>query len=560
MHSGSKHAIAMNPTAAQANHVVELAFHSEKGYGNPDFDVCLDVTFSRPDGKNLTVPAFWAGGNCWKVRYASAVLGEHPYVTQCQDAGNLALHGQQGIVTVSPYTGNNPLLRHGAPKVAPDRRHFCHADGTPFFWLGDTWWLGLTQRLGWPDDFHALAKDRQGKGFTVVQLVAGLYPDMAAFDARGASESGFPWEANFTSINPAFFDEADARIAHLVELGICPCIVGAWGYYLQWLGPEKMKQHWRHLMARWGAYPVVWVAAGEQMMPWYLSENRVPEAAALKQAWSDVIRTMRETNGFDRLITTHPQQSARSCVDDPHLLDFEMQQTGHGSNTARQAEQATEGWHAQPLMPVISGESRYEALDITPKVTTTDARQAFWAHWLNSGGAGHTYGANGVWQVNRENDPFGNSPGGATWGALPWREAMELPGSSQLALAKALLLTLPWHQLAPSAPRHSPARRWKKLLRWLSLSSDRSQTPVAAAATVTQDLAICYSVESRPYWVDLSQLSQPVEAVWFDPVNGNTVPAAESNRSIGGHQKFVPPGKNTGDAEDWVLVIKTKEA
>jgi len=26
-----------------------------------------------------------------------------------------------------------------------------HSDGTPFLWLGDTWWMGLTTRLDWPD-------------------------------------------------------------------------------------------------------------------------------------------------------------------------------------------------------------------------------------------------------------------------------------------------------------------------------------------------------------------------------------------------------------------------
>lgn len=545
----------MKPLIAPSNHVIELEFFSGKRYETPTFDVVLDVRFSRPDGKELTVPAFWAGGNCWKVRYSSAVPGEHGYVTHCADSEDPGLHGLQGVLTVLPYTGNNPLLRHGAPQVATDRRHFSHQDdGTPFFWLGDTWWLGLTNRLGWPDDFQALAKDRQDKGFTVVQMVAGLYPDMAAFDARGASNSGFPWEENFTAINPAFFDEADARIAHLVGLGICPCILGCWGYYLPWLGTEKMKHHWRYLMARWGAYPVVWVASGEQTMPWYLSENKAPEAAGLKQEWSEVIRHMRESNGFNRLITAHPQQSARSSVDNPHLLDFEMQQTGHGSGTSRQAEQATEGWHAAPVMPVISGESRYEALDITPNVTTTDARQAFWAHLLNSGCAGHTYGANGVWQVNRENDPFGNSPSGGNWGSIPWRRGMQLPGSTQLALAKALLLTLPWHQLAPIPPQ--PMRIWKRWLSRLRLS-DQCQTPIAAAASMNRDLAICYSIDLRAYWVDLSQISSPIETVWFDPTNGSILPATSSNRSTGGRQKFVPPGKNSGNEKDWVLVIKT---
>ena len=142
---------------------------------------------------------------------------------------------------------------HGPIRVADDHRHFAHADGTPFFWLGDTWWMGLTKRLSWPDDFQELAADRRAKGFNVVQIVAGLYPDMPAFDPRGENEAGFPWEKDYARIRPDYFDAADRRIAYLVDQGFVPCIVGAWGYHLPYLGEAKMKLHWRNLVARWGA-------------------------------------------------------------------------------------------------------------------------------------------------------------------------------------------------------------------------------------------------------------------------------------------------------------------
>ena len=72
-----------------------------------------------------------------------------------------------------------------------------------------------------------------------------------------------------------------------------------------------------------------------------------------------------------------------------------------------------------------------------------EAREAFRAHLLNSGCAGHTYGVNGVWQINLPDQRFGKSPGGSDWGGTPWREAMSLPGSTQPAHAKKFLLTLP---------------------------------------------------------------------------------------------------------------------
>ena len=65
-----------------------------------------------------------------------------------------------------------------------------------------------------------------------MQIVAGLYPDMPAFDPRGENEAGLPWEKDYATIRPAYFDMADLRIAHLVDNGIAPCIVGCWGYFL----------------------------------------------------------------------------------------------------------------------------------------------------------------------------------------------------------------------------------------------------------------------------------------------------------------------------------------
>src|SRR5262245_51220237 len=87
-------------------------------------------------------------------------------------AAILDLHGRTGSFEAVAYSGEHPLYRHGPVKVAPDRRHFQHADGTPFFWLGDTWWMAFCQRLRWPEDLQTLTADRIRKGFTVIQIVA----------------------------------------------------------------------------------------------------------------------------------------------------------------------------------------------------------------------------------------------------------------------------------------------------------------------------------------------------------------------------------------------------
>jgi hypothetical protein len=72
----------------------------------------------------------------------------------------------------------------------------------------------------------------------------------------------------------------------------------------------------------------------------------------------------------------------------------------------------------------------------------------FWVCMLN-GAAGHTYGANGIWQVNTQAKPYGPSPHGLAWGNTPWDEASRLPGSTHVALGKRLLERFPWWQLQP---------------------------------------------------------------------------------------------------------------
>ena len=155
-----------------ANVPHEVTFTAQGGYADPFNQVVLDVIFTDPAGQAFRVPAFWAGANRWKVRYASPLTGEHAYRTECNVATDAGLHGLTGRITVKPYHGKNPLYVHGPVQVAADRRHFEHHDGTPFFWLGDTWWMGLCHRLKWPQGFKQLTANRVKKPWPNTRLVS----------------------------------------------------------------------------------------------------------------------------------------------------------------------------------------------------------------------------------------------------------------------------------------------------------------------------------------------------------------------------------------------------
>lgn len=552
--SGTPAVRAAEAVTAEANRLAEITFLSKKDYSDPFNDVTLDVVFTTPKGDPIRVPAFWSGERKWRVRYSSALVGEHRFRTVCSDTTDKGRHDVTGKVEIRPYRGDNSLYRHGPIRVAADRRHFEHADGTPFFWLGDTWWMGLCERLKWPDDFKTLAADRRGKGFNVIQIVAGLYPDMGAFDERGRNEAGFPWERDYRRIRSEYFDKADERLLYLVNRGLVPCIVGAWGYHLPWLGVERMKKHWRYLVARYGALPVVWCAAGEVNLPYYL-EKGFPRGGEKQTAdWEGVIRYLRKINGLGRLVTVHPTGlpplSGRALYKDQGLLDFDMLQTGHGGQADLTPTIRTlrTSYKSKPTMPVVNGEVCYEAL--LGRIPAEVVRLMFWTEML-SGAAGHTYGANDIWQLNRKDKPYGKSPHGGDYGHIPWDEAMKLPGSGQLGLAKRLLEKYPWHRFE----LHSEWATWQE-----AKGDAKNEFLVPYAAGVPGSIRIIYLPRPLAVTIHKMESDKRYTASYFDPISGERTEIGPAHPNDRGDWSLPPPRSHAQHGnekvKDWVLLLE----
>jgi hypothetical protein len=410
--------------------------------------------------------------------------------------------------------------------------------------------MGFCRRLSWPDDFALLTADRQAKGFTVIQIVAGLYPDMPAFDPRGANEAGYPWEEDFARINPAYFDQADLRLAHLVRNGITPCVVGSWGYYLDVVGPGTLKKHWRTLIARWGAYPVVWCLAGEALMPYYVSTGdqsaalpRTPDE--LRAFWTELAGYVRATDPFGRPISIHPTRYGHDQVSDASVLDFDMLQTGHSGyptlpDTADFLEEALA--HA-PAMPVLVSEVNYEGILEASREEVQ--RFLFWSCLL-SGAMGHTYGANGLWQAGSDEHPYGPSPHGTSWGDVTWQEAYRLPGSGQLGLGKRLLERYPWQRFEPHPE-------------WITPHQERGKRIAPYAAGLPDGVRVFF-IPSESIWTVWSgqatlnglPAGRSYRAFWFDPKTGREHPIGQVRGDE--HGAFTLPRPPI--FQDWVVVLE----
>lgn len=428
--------------------VFEQSFQTQKAYANAFTAIEVDVVFQRGD-QQWTVPAFWSGGGKWTVRFAPPAPGDYRYRVQCTDQTNRDLNGSAQTLHVTPNRGSNPLRRHGFPRVGADQHHFEHADGTPFFWLGDTWWKGLAKRLTW-DGFRELAADRKAKGFTVVQIVCGSYPDEGAFEPRWENEGGKPYETrDYSQVNLAYFDYADRRIRHLVDTGLVPAIVGGWARSdcdgMKVTGVAGLKRHWRNLVARYGAYPTFWIVAGEADDETITRSTASARAKWGEGPWGEVAKYLRSIDPYHHPVTFHTTYGRRGLKDDVAVIDFDMVTGSHDGWNAASATSLgllTDAIAKQPPMPVLSGETAYEG-HMQHNLHDVQ-RHVFWMLMLN-GAAGHTYGAAGVWHASVEGDP-GITP---VYDFTTWREGMQYPGSTQLGLGKKLLEEYAWSRFVP---------------------------------------------------------------------------------------------------------------
>lgn len=437
-------AIGQNLKNTQQWKVFETSFESSKSYPNPFMDVQVDVVFKK-DGKSWKIPAFWDGENIWKVRFAPPEQGNYTCQVVSSDKSNLSLNGKKQALTISEYTGNNILYKHGMIGVSENQRHFAYVDGTPFFWLADTWWKNLCKRMTW-EGFQELTLDRKAKGFTVVQIVAGPYPDEDPFEPMWKNEGGFMYEnQEFTVLNPEYWKFADRRIEYLIDNEISPAIVGAWGRAdcdaMKHVGLEGLKRHWRYLIARYGAYPVFWILAGElhNDSKWGVG------------TWGEVGRYIREIDPYHRPITIHSGSGRRGEKDDDNIITFDMVGGSHDPEIAISSavNNLIGTYHKEPPMPVIMGEGCYEGH--MQNGFRYVQRHMFWQYLL-SGAAGHTYGAAGIWHASVEGDAgcassaFG---GRKVFDWTTWREGMNYEGATQVGKGKKLLEEYPWYKFEP---------------------------------------------------------------------------------------------------------------
>ena len=118
---------------------------------------------------------------------------------------------------------------------------------------------------------------------------------------------------------------------------------------------------------------------------------------AYRAAWTELAAYLKSTDPYGRILGTHNQGDYR-VLDDPGLLDMYFLQTGHSAlfSISAQTEWFEELYGAERKAPIVLSEANYQGLFDASSYGDQLQRHQFWVTFLE-GGAGHTYGGNGIW-------------------------------------------------------------------------------------------------------------------------------------------------------------------
>ena len=192
----------------------ELTFESERARSDHFWDVDLAVELTAPSGRSFTVDAFWDGARVWRCRVRPDEVGEWRWRSVASDWQDTGLHDRSGSFLCEAYEGPNPVYRHGPVQVAADDLSLAHADGTPFFWLGDTVWNGLIRSTA--ADWDEYLCTRRAQGFSVVQFFSTHWRGLAT---DPAGEASYTEDGGFR-VNPAFYQRLDAKVEAVARHGM----------------------------------------------------------------------------------------------------------------------------------------------------------------------------------------------------------------------------------------------------------------------------------------------------------------------------------------------------
>jgi hypothetical protein len=492
--------------------VVEISLSTQREYRNPYTEVECWVRLEGPDF-DRRVYGFWDGGQEFRVRVVATQPGYWKWTSGSNQAEDAGLNGKEGAFEAKPWSETqkqaNPN-RRGMIRATSDGHALQYADGTPFFFLGDTWWAASTWRYpltghapdpSWkpgPDGFsfeNALAY-RKGQGYNLIALIAA-FPNwnVDEWPERLVDQNGVgirqAWEksgrrtakdmhdeagqrsfaasgrgplADFDSINPAYFQSLDRKIAYMNQQGFVPFLETvrrdhgpSWRAYFSW--PGSFVRYLQYIAARYGAFNLIfsplhldWIIpvhslSGEEfnfaINAWHQQYGRLPFGQPVTVLIDGAThKTFGPVRGTAWLTMHSVGNSPRNHGFYPLLEEqFELQPPQPTANL----EAYYPGWNNENHN-TVAGERPKPGSDRDHYFGRTQA----WGSVFSGGLAGHIYGS-GAYCGNTAGEPPGVRP--YIWEALAYESSHQMQHLKSFILSEGSA----YQQMKPSRTDLDPA-------------------------------------------------------------------------------------------------------
>lgn len=403
--------------AVEVMEVQEVGFNASKNYENPYLDVDLWVTLSGPRGENYHVPAFWDGGDRFRVRLVATSPGKWSWSTGAatNDPGLDNKSGSFSAIAASEAQKKaNPNLRGF---IRPRGTTLEYADGKPFFFTADTVWVAFTKIFPWQTEgiagisFQDYFGERKRQGFNGVNVIASYPTDTTesaeavwAREVRGQkiSETGLtPFKivsdkADYTQVNPKYWQETDKKMKYFSDNGFVPFLESVRRHEI-W--PRKstaqknaFTNYTRYLIARYGCYNMIY-----SWLHWDTVNQVYPDWLPLVENAHAYLKTKNGTGqlpyGQPRTAMAYGSSLQTWAKDDPELLD--LHNVSNKYRDERMYLWLREIFRSSPQRPAINVEPYYPAVPVgsVEGLDSTEMAQfQMYGSVLNGGFGGHAWG------------------------------------------------------------------------------------------------------------------------------------------------------------------------
>ncbi|MFC1714287.1 DUF4038 domain-containing protein [Candidatus Poribacteria bacterium] len=408
-------------------------------------------------------------------------------------------------------------------RVSADKRYLEDQNGVPFFVQAETVW-NLTTELELPD-IDLYMDDMEAKGFNTIymRIKAGLSGDGYGREAFLDNDLTKPNEAYFSGIVDHIVDRALNRDILIVAVMIwhkneANTTDGKKGSPLRY-SQSDMATYGSFLGNRYnskdGRGNVIFVGGGDILSDRPGNGVDRPKYEALANALLDV---------YPEALVTYHSGNGRSSLDDWGYCSWLKINSLYQRQGPFQWEHARGNWNNyKDVMPIILQEGLYETASRQGwRGTPLNIRKQQWWYLTFGSTGGINYGHERI---------FGFPPG--------WKDSLDAEARLEMIHIRNFVLDLEWWKREPDVSGSI-------------LMDDGGIGDYKATACRACDgsYTIVYTPNSSDPRVNMSMLSEPAMAKWYNPRTGVYF-SATGPYDNSGIKTFSRP-----DSDDWVLLLE----